>query len=137
MKFTVITETDKRAVCDYLAKLPDGKQFIIEIAVKREKRTLSQNSLYWLWLACIEAETGNDKNILHHEFGNMYLPRISGELNGRPIESPVSTKALNTMQFKNYLDRIQTFAAAELGIRLPDPEDLIIDSFVEMYKDRA
>ena len=44
-----------------------------------------------------------------------------------------STKDLNTFEFKQYLDKIQIFAASELGITLPDPEDLKFEAFKQYY----
>ena len=50
-----------------------GKQYSLEFKELRPQRTLTQNSLYWLWLSAIEIETGNDRNDLHELFKQMFL----------------------------------------------------------------
>jgi hypothetical protein len=125
---------DKETVKAYVDKLPD-KKFTVEIKQKREIRTVSQNSLYWLWLTCIMAETGNEKDYLHIFFGKKYLPQNSRLIYGETVNITVSTTSLDTAQFTHYLERIQQFANAELGIVLPNPEDLHFKEFYEHYKD--
>ncbi len=136
MILRIRNKRDREAVATYVTKLPDGKQFDVNITQKRQKRTISQNSLYWLWLTCIHNETGNDKDILHREFAKMYLPKKSGHFFDEVVEHPVSTTSLDTKQFTEYLDKIQVFVNAELGIVLPNPEDQTWEIFYETYKDR-
>ncbi|MDR1348292.1 MAG: hypothetical protein LBJ63_07725 [Prevotellaceae bacterium] len=45
-----------------------------------------------------------------------------------------STAKLDTREMKYYLDRVQQFADTELGIILPDPEDLQWEEFYNYYK---
>lgn len=136
MKFKINKQADKAAITSYIEKLPDGKRYTVDITLKREKRTLSQNALYWLWITCIADETGNEKDILHDEFGKLYLPKRSGNFFGEHVEKAVSTTSLDTKQFTEYLNKIQVFVTSELGIILPNPEDLAFESFYETYKDR-
>lgn len=134
MILKIFNHPDKEKVKQYIDKLPD-KKFTVEIKQKREIRTVSQNALYWLWLTCIMAETGNEKDYLHIFFGKKYLPKESRVLYGETVEITVSTTKLDTAQFNHYLDRIQQFASSELGIILPRPEDLYFKEFYETYKD--
>lgn len=39
-------------------------------------------------------------------------------------------------QFKHYLDKIQVFAATELSITLPDPDDYHWETFYKYYIDK-
>ncbi len=105
----------------------------LKITCKRGKRSIDQNSLYWMWLTCIEQETGNDKNDLHLLFRRDYLGTELKVVLGNDISEPKSTKILDTSQFKQYLDKIQIFASSELGIRLPDPKDLEFERFKDYY----
>ena len=134
MLLKILKPHDKETVKQYIDKLPD-KKFSVEIKQKREIRSISQNSLYWLWLTCIMAETGNDKDYLHIFFGKKYLPKESRVLYGETVEITVSTTSLDTAQFTHYLDRIQQFVSSELGVVLPRPEDLHFKEFYETYKD--
>jgi len=134
MLLKILKPHDKETVKQYIDKLPD-KKFSVEIKQKREIRSVSQNSLYWLWLTCIMAETGNDKDYLHIFFGKKYLPQNSRVIYGETVNITVSTSSLDTAQFTHYLERIQQFANAELGIVLPNPEDLHFKEFYETYKD--
>jgi len=125
---------DREAISGYIRQLPDGKKYDIHINLKREKRSLPQNRLYWMWLTCISDDTGSDKDQLHKEFSKMFLHKdtvvgIGGEL----VEVPVSTTKLNSAQFTDYLNNIQVFAASELGIVLPLPEDDAWNLFVDHY----
>ena len=108
-----------------------------EVEVKRhfKKRSLPQNRLYWLYLSCIMDETGNDRDTLHNEFREMFLPVRIGSLGGKETKNLTSTTTLNTKQFKDYIDRIVVWAAAEEGIALPDPEDKYFAMFYEQYRD--
>lgn len=135
MNFKILNLSDKDKVKSYIDKLPEGKKYDVSIKLKRVTRTFSQNRLHWLWLACIMAETGNDKDSLHEYFKDTYLPKESKPIFGKIIEVAVSTTSLNTAQFTHYLNRIQQFASSELGIILPDPEDLHFREFYENYKD--
>jgi len=134
MNFTISTPSDKLTVTSYIEKLPENKSFEINISLLRKRRSLPQNSLYWLWLSCIAHETGNDRNYLHQFFGIEYLPHESRKVFQRFIDMPISTTTLDSAQFTAYLDKIRAFAASELGIVLPDPEDRYWNEFYNQYK---
>jgi len=135
MLLKILKETDKEKVKQYIDKLPEGKQYIVEIKQKRSIRSIQQNRLYWLWIACICDETGGDKDSVHSELGEMFLPKEQRKGIIEIREIPVSTSSLNTLQFTNYLESINVFASSELGIVLPNPDDLYWDEFYSKYKD--
>lgn len=134
MLLRINQSSDKRKVIDYVDKLPDGKPYTVEIKVKRKQRSTDQNRLYWLWLTCIMAETGEHKDRLHEFFKQHFL---GGEehwaFNKYQVIVPRSTSTLDTKQMTDYLERVQQFAATELGIVLPNPEDLQWAEFEAQY----
>lgn len=109
------------------------KKVRFELKEIREKRTSSQNSLYWLWLNCLSSETGNDKVDLHDEFRRRFLGVDLVTVLCVERERLRSTKELDSKQMKYYLDRIQEFSASELGIILPDPESQYYEQFYNEY----
>jgi hypothetical protein len=135
MIYRINTKYDKPNIIKAIHILNEDKSWVIKIEPKKQVRSLPSNRLYWLWLACISDETGSDKDELHKHFGLMYLPKVEVRLFDQSKYKPISTTKLDTIQFKNYLDKIQIFASTELGISLPNPNDLIFDQFVEKYKD--
>jgi hypothetical protein len=139
MTLKILKHSDWQKVADYIIKIRDnGKKYIVEIKVKRERRTIDQNSLYWLWLTCIMSETGQYKDDLHEFFKQKYLgvEQHTVYLNSvkYAVEIAKSTTKLDTREMKYYLDRVQQFANAELGIVLPNPEDLHWEEFYNYYK---
>lgn len=89
----------------------------------------------WLWLTCIEFETGNDRNDLHDIFKKKWLLPKKVIMYGEETER-YSTTDLDTLQFKHYLDKIQIFASTELAITLPDPESQYWNEFYSYYIDK-
>ena len=132
MVFKVVNEQTKAAAISYIDKLPDGKKYKVSVTLHRERGSLSQNSLYWLWLNCISAETGNDVDALHDYFKDRFLSR-KVEIFGDECSVGTSTTKLNTAEFTAFLDKVQQFAAGE-GIILPNPEDLYFEQFYQQYK---
>jgi len=132
MDFTILTKTDKESVKSYIDLIPVGSRYDISIIKYRHKRSLSQNSLYRLWLKCISAETGNDVDDLHDYFKRRFLSN-SVEIFGEECDFGISTTKLNTVEFTAFLDKVQRFAANE-GIPLPNPEDLCFEQFYNKYK---
>lgn len=134
MKFTIRNESDKAAAIEYIGGLDLSKVYEASVVKKTEKRTLSQNRLYFLWLNCISAETGNEVDDLHEYLKRKFLGRNFRIIYGEGIETSLSTTELNTEQFKAYLDRVQEWANVEQGIELPNPEDLHFAQFAEKYQ---
>lgn len=114
--------------------LDDAECYDVSIKKKRWKRSISQNNLYWLWLTCIEQETGNDKDDLHDYFRMKFLGAEELDVFGERLVRIVSTTKKDTLQFKQYLDKIQLFALLELKITLPNPDDKYWSDFYGMYK---
>jgi hypothetical protein len=132
MVFKVVNEQTKKAAISYVEKLPEGKRYNVSVTLHRDKRSIPQNSLYWLWLNCISSETGNEVEDLHSYFKDLFLSRRV-EIFGDEYNTGTSTKKLNTAEFTAFLDKVQQFAA-EQGIILPNPEDLYFEQFYQQYK---
>lgn len=124
----------KEAVINAISSLDDKECFDVTIKKKRWKRSISQNSLYWLWLTCIEQETGNSREELHDYFRAKFLGAEEVKVFDETIIRLISTTKQDTLEFKRYLDKIQMFASMELHISLPDPEDKYWSDFYGMYK---
>lgn len=110
-------------------------EYTVKITRRTRPRTISQNSLMWMWYACMEESTGTPKDDIHEYYKAKYLSREVW-IGGRPCRVPGSTAKLNTMQFTAYLDKIKADAAAEYGIMLPLPEDASYQAFVTEYSAR-
>jgi len=134
MRGKIQTEHDRQGLIELINRLDISKPYTWEVKRKVARRSISQNSLYWMYLQCISQDTGNDVNALHEAFKQMYLIPVVVTIGSKDIRT-YSTKGLTTILFNEYLEKI-TAEAGSMGIILPNPDDLIFDSFVEEYKDR-
>lgn len=135
MDFAIRTEQDRQAVIDYVGKLDITKrEYEAKIVKKTEKRTLAQNRLYYLWLNCISAETGNEVEDLHEYLKRTFLGTRYRIIYGEGITTSFSTTDLSMEQFTEYLEKVQRWANVEQGIILPNPEDMYFAQFAEKYK---
>lgn len=106
-----------------IAKQPDTPKVHVRIVKPKNKRTVAQNNLYWLYLERVAADTGNtDKDALHEEFKRRFLFKgtrfitIKGER--REVKLYKSTADLNKNDFTEYLMAIE----ADTGCPIPDTE---------------
>ena len=124
---------DKERVKRTIDGLKDGVRFDVRIVRHRPRRSTPQNRLYWMWVGCLHDETGNDRETIHEALKRMFLGTETVEALGVRLERPRSSRTLTTDAFAAYLDKVQAWAAAELGIRLPQPGDWEWDEFYEHY----
>ena len=110
-------------------------RYILQIAAKRQIRSVAQNRLMWLWFTCIEIETGQPKQDVHDFYCFKYLRNeIVNPTTGEVIAVPGHTSTLTTTAFTRFLNQVQSDAASELGITLPVPEDEEWGEFEDVYK---
>jgi len=88
-------------------------------------RTLSQNSLYWVWCHELAEYIGDSDKSVHEYLKTKFLPARDAELlDGKHLTLPPSTRLLTVDQFRNYMDSVQTWAATFLGVVLPDGDQI-------------
>ncbi len=107
----------------------EGKDFRIELL--KSTRSLSQNSLYWLYLEVIERETGNSANDLHEYFRRVLLSPKMLKVMGKEIKVPKSTTELEKQEFSDYMDKI----CAEVNIPIPDTNEYLRNIDLAPLKD--
>ena len=122
---TTIEEGEK--LLDWCHKmLQDGKPKKFT-CVNTQKRSLSQNSLYWKWLSEISTQirtrTGqnHDTEVLHEYFKQMYCPQKKASLSGRELIF-ASTKKLDKGEMHFYLNQIEVWGV-DRGFKLTIPDD--------------
>ena len=99
----------------------------IEMTVKKisKTRSLNQNNYYWgVVLKLISDYTGHDPEDLHNHFKYHFLRKEAGNLT-----TSHSTTELDKIQFGEYLDKIIRFASVRLGVVIPNPEEVEMDSY--------
>ena len=134
MKYDLKKEFKRRSAIAYFKKLLD-KNELIELRKIKGKRSLDQNALYWLYLTCLEVETGHDRNDSHFHFACEFLGYKKITIFGKEQIKPESTTKQDTKQFTIYLKKIVNFALLDLNIVMPNPEDKRLQDFYNEYRE--
>ena len=117
-------------VINQLTKILQSSNKVFRVTVKewKETRSLSQNALYWKWLAEIDKQAPLKCNakisgpeLWHEVFKKFYCPSktIANDKAGIMIQS---TKALDLGEFTFYLNKIENWCF-DRGITLTTPQD--------------
>lgn len=116
----------------YLATLRNGRYTVV-FKRDRDKRTLQQNALMWMWLTCIARETGQPVQDVHDTYCARFLRRAAVSPRGDLVSVYGQTSKLSTAEMSAFMEQVQA-DAAEMGIRLPRPEDAYYQDFVDEYE---
>ena len=121
----------------YLDNLILEEGWTVVISQYAAKRSLAQNSLYWLWITEISlsayysgSQVLHEPKVWHSFFAERFLGREAIELpDGVIIDETRSTTDLSTKEFSQYLTDVELFCGAEMDLQLPHPEDLYNEAF--------
>jgi hypothetical protein len=135
-KTVIMTKNDGRLTFDvelpYVFSLLANGKYTITIKRANEKRSIPQNDLMWMWLTCIERETGTPKDDVYMYYCKKFLMKTIQV--GNKMERIYNTSSkLNQEQMSEFLNKIQVDAATELGITLPKPEDRFFEQFYAQF----
>lgn len=130
MLYDTSNELDKnRAIEKFKYLLNKGK--IIELKEKRKIRSISQNNYLHLILSWFALEMGESleytkreifkKEINHDIFHFEFINRKTGEIR----DDLKSSALLDTKEMTTAIERFRNFASKDLGIYLPEPNDLV------------
>lgn len=101
----------------------------LSIIIERQHatRSIAQNRMYFgVYCAVLSEHTGYSKEEVHEVLKAKFLPKKlaladeHGEVKEEFIVGTTTTR-LTKIQFGEYLEKIQQWAAEELGVVIPDP----------------
>lgn len=95
---------------DFMCSLLRNGEYTVKIIRKTTPRTISQNSLMWMWFKCMEEATGTSKDDFHDYYKAKFLSRQVA-IGGRWVTVIGSTTDLNTLQMTDYLEKVKADAA--------------------------
>lgn len=98
----------------------------VELRESRQKRSLSQNAIFHLWVAVLAEAFGElDLELMKHEIKRLLLgERIYySAITGEERTAPQRTRDLSQEQMTDFLTRLKYWAEIEHSIYLPTPED--------------
>ena len=135
-KTVLMTKNEGRLTFDvelpYVFSLLANGKYTITIKRANEKRSIPQNDLMWMWLTCIERETGTPKEDVYMYYCKKFLMKTIQI--GERLEHIYNTSSkLNQEQMSEFLTKIQIDALTELGITLPKPEDRFFEQFYAQF----
>ena len=120
MKYNLNNKDELDKASDKLAKLA-GQHAIVEIKKISPKRSLNQNSYYYLILAVIAVSTGYTPEEVKQIHKTEISPGIfMHEKKGRTLAK--STRDLDTKQFTSAIDQLRMYAG-DHGIDTPLPDE--------------
>jgi|688.fasta_scaffold24492_4 hypothetical protein len=117
---------DKQRLFSVLKHLK-GQQ-AISIKKSRAQRSTAQSKYYWgVVIAYISEETGFTREETHQLMGRMFLKYVKLVHDGTEEVFVRSTTSLNTKEMTDYIESIRTFAITELGVYIPDPNEIVYE----------
>lgn len=117
----------KRMVKDQIDALPDSRAWLVQVKRYQRRRSLEQNAfLHAVPLKLISEHTGMEMDdiktyVMSKAFGTKEI-EIAGETISRPLKG---TSDLDVEQFNWFLEWLEAWAAQELGIVIPKPNEII------------
>jgi hypothetical protein len=99
------------------------KKWVVTIKRYRKPRSLSQNALLHSWIDIIADHTGHDQDEIKGFLKDKFLPLVEINLGKRARLVRASTARLATEEMSKFMDKIYAFAATDLGLTLPSPQE--------------
>ena len=119
-------EIPNRAGMNALLKFLAGKAVTIAIAEAKRSRSDNQNRYYWgVVVKMLGDELGYAQDEMHDALKFKFLRLEAEPEKGRVLETVRSSSKLKTDEFEDYVERIRIWAASELGIVIPLPNEVI------------
>lgn len=114
---------DKNGFSEYVSALPnDNLELILRVA--KSRRSLNQNSYYWgVVVKILSDETGNDPESIHEFIKLKFNPKFVTVGNEQALIGG-STANLSTKDFEEKMEEIRAWAAIELNINIPEPNEV-------------
>ena len=114
---------EKEAIRRWVSTFKNGTHVDITIKKHKSKRTNDQNAYYWKIVVGILAnEFGYEPDEMHMVLREKFL-RIHDEKHPDFVIAKSTTK-LSTVEFNDYIEKIQRWAAIEHQTYIPDPEKI-------------
>ncbi len=107
----------------HLARLGDGTEVYVTVKkiTKRGIRSLNQNNYYWgVVIEILSDHTGYLPEEMHEALKQKFL---SYE-NFPGLRANLTTASLKTHQFEIYLSKIRRWASTDLGVFIPEPNEV-------------
>lgn len=109
------SKTNLPYLMERLNKLGDDIiEYEIRVAKRKSKRTLEQNARLWALYRSIGDFIGVTDDDMHEYMGNKFLKYVR-TINGEDVVSIESTTKLDTKKMTEYQEKIEAWAATELG----------------------
>ena len=116
--------TESTARYAYLRSLAKRHVDVL-IRPHREQRTSPQNRYLWgVCYALIAEHCGYEVDELHEALAMKFLRIEDDPLTGSPRRR--RTPKTDTAEFAAYVEACRRFAAVELGVVIPDPEQVVV-----------
>ena len=112
---------DPKAFKTYCALSPDG-DYALKLQKRKKPRSNSQNAYYWgVVVQTLSEETGHFPDEIHEAMKLKFLRKHCDKLK---LDSVRSTTDLSTVEFEEFMAQIRMFAAADLNITIPLPNEV-------------
>lgn len=135
MQHTITNIAQAARVAEFIRTLNvESQGWEVTIEKMRDKRTDRQRRLYWKWIGIIGSEIGYDKDDLHDALREKFLPLIEVDILGKRVKRLTSTGKLSIAKMAQYMCDVDRFAAYELSILLPHPEDVDYEKWAREYE---
>ena len=116
----------------YLANMQkfEGCHGQVVIKKKWSKRSLNQNSLYWIWIDVIAQTFGYTSEEMHVVIKGLLGFKKEVIIKGKRYRIPRSTTSYSKGEMVDYMFEVERWANQE-GITLPHPEDLSLPQLID------
>ena len=136
MKTITITKRDGRAECSedlgLTIDLLRNGTYDVEITQRREGSTKAQARLLWMWLSCVQRETGDQPTTLYKHYCREFLTSQE-TVYGQQVSVTGTTGELSRKGMAIFLDKVREDVLQRTGIRLPLPGDRMFEQFKTIY----
>lgn len=136
-QYVIRNEAELKYMAEHIRQKITAGPIQCDLKKWKEKRSLSSNSLYWVWLEKMakhfsKEESMFTKDDIHDLMRHKFLGYTEERRIGRTIIPPQlkSTAKENSTEFFRYMQQIDAFSA-DHGCLLPRPED---DAYSQWYE---
>ena len=100
----------------------EGKEVVIKIVERGNRRTNDQNSLFWKWVEIISNEPGYTKEETKELISYKFLQRERIDAEGYTEMYLKGTSTLSKKEFNEFMNQLSFWSNSTLNITLPSNE---------------